>query len=70
LDSTAALNKPALSPRVKQTLAELKVEPHPDKAYIGRVYRGFTFLGYYIASAGIVGIVCIAPQARKRFIRR
>ena len=52
---------------VMQTLSELKVEPHPDKTYIGRVSRGFTFLGYTIASAGIVGI---APQTRKRFVER
>lgn len=52
---------------VMQTLSELKVEPHPDKTYIGRVSRGFCFLGYTIASAGIVGI---APQTRKRFVRR
>ena len=52
---------------VMQTLAELKVEPHPDKTTIGRVSRGFSFLGYTIASAGIVGI---APQARKRFVER
>ena len=50
-----------------QTLSELKVEPHPDKTYIGRVSRGFCFLGYTIASAGIVGI---APQTRKRFVER
>jgi len=37
---------------VKQTLTELKVEPHPDKTTIRRICRGFTFLGYYIASAG------------------
>jgi hypothetical protein len=52
---------------VMQTLSELKVEPHPDKTYIGRVSRGFCFLGYTIASAGIVGI---APQTRKRFVER
>lgn len=52
---------------VKQTLTELKVEPHPDKTYIGRASQGFSFLGYTIASAGIVGI---APQACKRFVER
>ncbi|MFI5453890.1 MAG: hypothetical protein ACHRXM_00400 [Isosphaerales bacterium] len=31
---------------VNQTLAELKVEQHPDKPFIGRVSRGFDFLGY------------------------
>ena len=34
--------------RVNQTLAELKVEQHPDKTFIGRICRGFEFLGYRI----------------------
>jgi hypothetical protein len=51
----------------QRTLAELMLEAHPDKTSIGRVCRGFSFLGYYIASAGIVGI---APQTRKRFVER
>ncbi len=29
-----------------QTLAELKLEKHPDKTFIGRISRGFDFLGY------------------------
>jgi hypothetical protein len=28
-----------------QTLAELHIEPHPDKTSIGRISRGFDFLG-------------------------
>ena len=52
---------------VKQTLAQLRVEAHPDKMSVGCVCRGFTFLGYKIASAGIVGI---APQTRKQFVER
>ena len=35
--------------------------------HIGRVSWGFTFLGYTIASMGIVGIV---PQTRKRSVER
>ena len=31
---------------VNEILAELKVEQHPDKTFIGRVERGFDFLGY------------------------
>ncbi len=30
---------------VNQTLAELRVRQHPDKTYIGRISRGFDFLG-------------------------
>ncbi len=31
---------------VNQTLAELHVVQHPDKTFIGRISRGFDFLGY------------------------
>ena len=32
---------------VNGTLAELRVEQHPDKTFVGRVERGFDFLGYH-----------------------
>lgn len=31
---------------LNQTFAELKVSQHPDKTFIGRIERGFDFLGY------------------------
>ena len=34
---------------VNETL-ELRVEQHPDKTFIGRIERGFTFLGYWITA--------------------
>ena len=37
---------------VNETLAELEVEKHPDKTYIGRISRGFDFLGYTFSPAG------------------
>lgn len=52
---------------VNQTLAELKVEQHPDKTFIGRVERGFTFLGYHLNSQGLVGV---APSTKARFVER
>ena len=52
---------------VRETLADLKVEMHPDKTFIGRVARGFSFLGYQIASSGIVGV---AVQTLERFRER
>jgi hypothetical protein len=33
---------------VNETLRELRVEQHPDKTFIGRIKRGFTFLGYWM----------------------
>jgi RNA-directed DNA polymerase len=32
---------------LNQTFDELKVSQHPDKTFIGRIERGFDFLGYY-----------------------
>jgi Reverse transcriptase (RNA-dependent DNA polymerase) len=37
---------------VNQTLAELHVEQHPDKTFIGRISRGFDFLGYAFQPRG------------------
>ena len=33
---------------VNQTLSRQKVEKHPDKTFIGRVEKGFYFLGYHL----------------------
>ena len=38
---------------VNQTLAELHVEQHPDKTFIGRISRGFDFLGYAFKPSGL-----------------
>jgi RNA-directed DNA polymerase len=52
---------------VNETLAELKVEQHPDKTFVGRVSRGFEFLGYAITTPGIVGV---AKKTLERFVER
>ena len=52
---------------VNETLATLKVEQHPDKTFVGRIERGFTFLGYQISEAGLVGV---ARPTVNRFIER
>ena len=36
-----------------QTLTELKVGPHPEKTYIARASRGFSFLRKTIALGGL-----------------
>lgn len=51
---------------VNRTLAGLKVEKHPDKTFIGRVERGFDFLGYHFSPGGL----SIAPQTIERFKAR
>lgn len=40
---------------VNQSLADLKIRQHPHKTFVGRISRGFDFLGYRLASAGIMG---------------
>ncbi len=37
---------------VNEVLAELKVEQHPDKTLIGRIAKGFDFLGYWFSASG------------------
>jgi hypothetical protein len=51
---------------VNQTLAELHVEQHPDKTFIGRISRGFDFLGYAFRSAGLE----VAPPTIERCAQR
>ena len=38
---------------VNATLAHLGLEKHPDKTFIGRISRGFDFLGYHFSPAGL-----------------
>ena len=52
---------------VNETLRELRVKQHPDKTFIGRIERGFTFLGYWITQKGVTGV---APSAWERFQER
>jgi hypothetical protein len=42
--------------RVNEILNELNVEQHPDKTFVGRISRGFDFLGYDFSPAGITGM--------------
>ena len=51
----------------RKILNSLKVDVHRDKTFVGRVSRGFSFLGYQIASGGIIDI---AAQTRERFLVR
>jgi hypothetical protein len=43
--------------RASEILNELHVEQHPDKTFVGRISRGFDFLGDDFSPAGITGIV-------------
>ena len=37
---------------LNETFAELKLEKHPDKTAMGRIEKGFDFLGYHFAQKG------------------
>ena len=47
-------------------LARLKVRQHPGKTFIGRIARGFDFLGYQFTPSGLG----IARPTGKRFVGR
>ena len=38
---------------VNEVMAKLRVEKHPDKTFIGRITRGFDFLGYWFSPQGL-----------------
>ncbi len=35
------------------SIIELKLEKHPDKTFIGRIEKGFDFLGYHFSPEGL-----------------
>jgi hypothetical protein len=51
---------------LNQTFNELKLEKHPDKTLIGRMERGFDFLGYRLGIGGI----SIAKKTIDNFLAR
>ena len=51
---------------VNQTFDELKLEKHPEKTVIGRIEKGFDFLGYHISPEG----VSVARKTVENFIER
>jgi hypothetical protein len=51
---------------VNQTLGALSLEKHPDKTFIGRIERGFDFLGYHFSPAGLT----LAKETVANFIEK
>jgi hypothetical protein len=51
---------------VNQILGTLSLEKHPDKTFIGRVERGFDFLGYHFGPAGLT----VAKKTIANFIEK
>lgn len=51
---------------VNQTLGALNLEKHPDKTFIGRIERGFDFLGYHFSPAGL----SVAEKTIENFLEK
>ena len=47
-------------------LSSLRLEKHPDKTYIGRIEKGFDFLGYHFGPEGL----SMAEETWKKFVER
>jgi hypothetical protein len=46
------------------------MEQHPDKTFVGRISRGFDFLGYRISPAGLIGLARQSVQQTVERINR
>ncbi len=51
---------------LNQTFVELKLEKHPEKTVIGKIEKGFDFLGYHISPEGL----SLAKKTVGNFIER
>jgi hypothetical protein len=51
---------------VNHVLGSLQLEKHPDKTFIGRIERGFDFLGYHFTPEGVM----VAKATIQRFVER
>jgi hypothetical protein len=51
---------------VNQVLASLGLAKHPDKTFMGRIEKGFDWLGYRISPAGLT----LATKTLKNFVAR
>ena len=49
---------------VNEVLGSLRMEKHPDKTFIGRIEKGFDFLGYQFNPAGLT----VAHEPFVRFV--
>jgi RNA-directed DNA polymerase len=51
---------------VHEVLDRLRLEKHPDKTMIGRIERGFDFLGYHFSRSGLA----VAKATLATFVER
>ena len=52
---------------MNQVLGDLKLEKHPDKTQMGRVEKGFDFLGYHLSTKAL-GVATITLEKVQRNI--
>ncbi len=59
---------------LNQTFNALGLEKHPDKTFIGRVERGFDFLGYHLAPGRLTlsrtSVEQLLERAHRRYIKQ
>ena len=51
---------------VNEAFSALGMDKHPDKTFIGRIEKGFDFLGYHFSPEGL----CVAEATLKRLIEK
>ena len=54
---------------VNEVLNKLKVEKHPDKTFIGKVEKGFDFLGYNLTPGRIVPSRSSVRKFKERIVQ-
>ncbi len=52
--------------RVNEVLGRLHLEKHPEKTFIGRIEKGFDFLGYHFRP----GQLSVAQKTTEQFVAR
>ena len=52
--------------QVNQAFSELGLNKHPDKTFIGRIEKGFDFLGYHVSPDGL----SVAQPTLDRFVEK
>ena len=55
---------------LNETFAELGLEKHPDKTFIGRTIKGFDFLGYRLGRGRAIGLARATLERHRRKLHR
>ncbi len=66
IQATSARADPLEAAESGQRGASLRMEKHPDKTFIGRIERGFDFLGYHFGPEGLTSAARTSMSSMKR----